>query len=172
MQGFEKFLLDSIIHHPILDNIFYFFTSTLGDKGIIWIILGVCLLVYKPTRKVGLYTLLCLLAMQVVGNMVLKPIFMRTRPYLEYGLNVYGHHPPGTSFPSGHTFSSFIAALAISRYLPKWRIPTFTLAILISFGRLYFYYHYPTDVLASIVFAIILEQLMHQLFIRIKKQPS
>ena len=60
------------------------------------------------------------------------------------------------SFPSGHTAASFasVAALYLAGAKKGWKIAG-VLAVLIAFSRLYFYVHFPTDVLGGIVFGIL-----------------
>ena len=54
------------------------------------------------------------------------------------------------SFPSGHTGSSFAAAVVLFYRMPKkYGIPALVLAVLISLSRVYVGVHYPTDILAG-----------------------
>ena len=64
--------------------------------------------------------------------------------------------PHDYSFPSGHTAASFasVAALYLTGAKKGWKIAG-VLAVLIAFSRLYFYVHFPTDVLGGIVFGIL-----------------
>lgn len=52
----------------------------LGEGGLIWIALGLCLIAYKKTRWVGISVLLALLFSLLVGNVTLKPLVARPRP--------------------------------------------------------------------------------------------
>jgi undecaprenyl-diphosphatase len=63
--------------------------------------------------------------------------------------------PTTSSFPSGHTSTSFACAYVISRLAPRLTIPVFVLAALIGFSRVYVGVHYPLDVLAGAVFGLI-----------------
>jgi len=58
------------------------------------------------------------------------------------------------SFPSGHTMSSFAAAMIIIHANQTLGIIAFALAIFISFSRLYLFVHYPSDVMAGMIFGI------------------
>ena len=63
--------------------------------------------------------------------------------------------PTDYAFPSGHTQASFAAATSICMWKRKWGIPALILAALVAFSRMYLYVHYPTDVLAGIVFGLL-----------------
>ncbi|MBQ2841586.1 MAG: phosphatase PAP2 family protein [Clostridia bacterium] len=52
-----------------------------GDEGILFIVLGVIMLFFKKTRKVGLVCLGSLLVMTLLNNELIKPIMERPRPY-------------------------------------------------------------------------------------------
>ena len=63
--------------------------------------------------------------------------------------------PTTSSFPSGHTSTSFACAYVISRLAPRLTIPVFVLAALIGFSRVYVGVHYPLDVVAGAIFGLI-----------------
>ena len=63
--------------------------------------------------------------------------------------------PTTSSFPSGHTSTSFACAYVISRLAPRLTIPVFVLAALIGFSRVYVGVHYPLDVIAGAIFGLI-----------------
>ena len=143
----------------------------LGEGGLIWIALGLCLIAYKKTRWVGITVLLALLFSLLVGNVTLKPLVARPRPCWRNSLvNLLIQNPKDYSFPSGHTFSSVAAAIGIWHWNRKWGIAAVAIfmnhrkmgvaALLFAFimgcTRLYFYVHYPTDVLAGMLFGLIL----------------
>ena len=51
------------------------------------------------------------------------------------------------SCPSVHTYLAFSSAMVIYHYYKKSGIGVFVFAALIGFSRMYFFVHYPTDVL-------------------------
>ena len=145
------------LRNPILDPIMTFITH-LGDAGIIWIITTIILLCFKKTRKIGLCCVFALLLQITLINGLIKNIVGRPRPYTMIdGLICMIGEQFDPSFPSGHTTISFACAYIWLRKLPKkFGIPAVILACLIAFSRLYVGVHYPTDVLAGIVFGILL----------------
>jgi undecaprenyl-diphosphatase len=57
--------------------------------------------------------------------------------------------PTTSSFPSGHTSTSFACAYVISRLAPRLTVFVYVLAALIGFSRIYVGVHYPLDVRAG-----------------------
>ena len=64
--------------------------------------------------------------------------------------------PKDYSFPSGHTFASFAAAVSVFLYYKKAGTAAIILAFLIGFSRLYLFVHFPTDVLAGFVIGVMI----------------
>ncbi len=146
-------LLDALqnIHSPILDQ-FMVAITTLGNKGIIWIIIGVIMLFFKKTRKCGIAVLLALLFSLFVCNIALKNIVARERPcWINENVPLLIPYPSDFSFPSGHSQASFAAAFAIFLNHKRIGIGALVLAGLIAFTRLYLYVHFPTDVIAGTI---------------------
>ncbi len=144
------------IHTPLLDKILAFITS-LGNAGIIWIVLAVVLLILPKTRKTGIIVAAALLMDLILCNLILKNLVARVRPYdVNTAIAILIKKPLDFSFPSGHTAASFAAmtALFLAKMKKAW-IAALVLAILIAFSRLYFYVHYPTDVLGGAIVGIL-----------------
>lgn len=160
-------ILDFIQAHfrsPLLDGVMPFITS-LGNIGVIWILLGLILLTRKRWRLAGIMLLSALLIEALFCNVLLKNLFAVPRPF-EYrsGIELLIPKPTDYSFPSGHTGASFaaVAALYLSRYR-YWGV-ALLVAVLISFSRLYLYVHYPTDVLGGVVLGLFSGWLAYELY--------
>lgn len=139
-----------------LDSVVTFITR-LGDKGYLWIALAVILLLFRKTRRGGFAVLLALVCNLFITNVWLKNAVERVRPYdMIEGLRSLIGEVSSWSFPSGHTSSSFAAAVAVAlTFGRKIGVPAIILAVLISLSRLYIGVHYPTDVLAGAVIGTI-----------------
>jgi len=158
IEIFDQVILDwfQAIQSPMLTPLMKLVT-TLGEGGAIWIAVGIILLIRKPTRKAGAVVLLALIFCLVTGNILLKNIIARPRPcWRNPEVPMLIAIPKDYSFPSGHTMSSFAAATGVFFWDKKWGIAALVLAVLTSLSRLYFYVHYPTDILAGMIIGILL----------------
>ena len=151
---------------------FVIFITSLGNAGIFWIVLSVLLLIPKKTRKIGCLGILGLLGSLLVNNLLLKNLVARIRPYDAFAsLTPLVAKPIDYSFPSGHTGSSFAAACAMYRSLPKWAgISLLLLAVLIGLSRLYVGVHYPSDVLAGMLTGILSGCAAHPIWKKLQKK--
>lgn len=142
------------LHSNFMDNIMVLITS-MGDAGLIWILMGISLAISKKYRKVGFMVLGALILGLILGEGILKNIIQRDRPFIDLeGINMIIKAPTSYSFPSGHTTSSFAAAGVIAMNFKNKSIYVFTLAILIALSRLYLGVHYPTDIIAGIILGL------------------
>lgn len=155
-MDFEFAILDFIakFHTELGDQILPIISS-FGNGGIGWIILSVLLLFFPKTRKAGLAMGIALIFCLLIGNVTLKPLVDRARPY-SYFPEMTLLIPPlsDASFPSGHTFASFAASTALFLHHRKSGTAALILAIIIAFSRLYLYVHFPTDVLAGMILGV------------------
>lgn len=142
------------LHGPFLDTVMPYVTA-LGDSGFIWVVICLVLLARKKTRRAGIFCGLALLIAYVSGELVIKNLIQRPRPFtLLPGVSLLIPPPGSFSFPSGHTGSSFAGATAIFLLDKKWGVPALALAALIAFSRLYLSVHYPTDLLAGALLGV------------------
>ncbi len=146
------------LRNPVTDPILSFFTH-LGDGGALFILLTLALLLFPKTRKVGLATALALLCSLLFTNVILKNIFQRLRPWVDFPaiLPLVREGDPN-SFPSGHTSAAFAFAFALVRAWPgellrsrAVKMGAVLLAAAMALSRLYVGVHYPTDVLAGFI---------------------
>lgn len=152
MNAFEIPILDFIQKYfrcAFLDWFMPLITR-LGDGGILWIALAVLFMILPRYRKMGFMMAIALILGLMVGNLTLKPLIGRMRPYdYNSGFELLIEGLSDYSFPSGHTLASFEGAVVILLNNKKLGIPALILAIFIAFSRLYLYVHYPSDVLAG-----------------------
>ena len=144
----------------ILTRIFKVITF-LGDRGWFWIALVLFLLIFKKTRRMAVASGITLAISILINNMAIKNLVGRIRPY-EFTNSVVPliSKPDDFSFASGHTCASFAVALVLVRYDKRMGIPAVILAALIGFSRLYLGVHYPTDVIAGFLIALVVSTIV------------
>ena len=152
MQATEFFILDWIQAHlrcGLLDAVLPIISWTC-NHGELWILLALCLVLRKNSRRQGWAVALALVLDLICCNLLLKPLIGRVRPFAANTAAELLISPPlDASFPSGHTAASFTAVFALrGSGSPLWK-PALAVAILIAFSRLYLYVHWPSDVLGG-----------------------
>ena len=141
-----------LIQNPLLDRIMVFFTS-LGDNGIIWIILLIVLLSGKKTRNKGVVLLITVITVFILTN-YLKEEFHRVRPY-EYMNFIPKVKTSGTSsFPSAHSAVAFVVFGVYYFYNLRYKYVIGVIALIIAVSRFYLEVHYLSDVMAGIALGL------------------
>ena len=148
-------------HAPWLDTLMAFISAS-GGAGLIWLTLAVVALFSPRDRAAAWRVLLTVALCYVMVDAVLKPLIGRARP--ELTVTVQATAPPRSlppqpeshAFPSGHSTSTFGAAVAVSRMWPSGRVIWWTFAVLVGYSRIYLGHHYPFDVLAGALLGIAL----------------
>ena len=157
MDGEILLWIQDHLRNPILTPFIRAFTS-LGNSGLLWILLIIASLCFHKTRKAGAAGALALIFSLLLVNVWVKPAVDRIRPYEAIeGLTRLIERQKDPSFPSGHASAAFAAAVAFRIYLPQKQLSLglLILAAFMAFTRLYVGVHYPTDVLAGILFGIL-----------------
>lgn len=88
-----------------------------------------------------------------------KALTDRARPFnLLRETKVIGLHEPGLSFPSGHTAQTFFTATLVLNHF-QWplglAVGMYGIAVLVGVTRVYLGVHYPRDVVAGAILALI-----------------
>lgn len=155
-------LLDFIQQHRTVtsDEIFSFIT-TLGDSGIIWVVLSVIMLLFATWRKTGIRTLIALALVTIVFTFAMKELVGRERPFnnpmgiLQAKDLMIGVPFGRYSFPSGHALTSFAAATSFFLKDKRLGVVCMILAALVAFSRVYLYVHFPSDVIFGAIFGVL-----------------
>ncbi len=121
--------------------------SLLGDKGFLWIAIGIILLLVRSRRRWGVLVLAALALNAIWCNLLLKPLLDRARPYEVLGFDILVAPLADGSFPSGHTSASFAAAAVLYAMDRRLGIVAYIVAVWMGLSRLYLGVHFPTDVL-------------------------
>ena len=156
IQSAELGILAAIPRNAFLDRIMPVIT-VIGDNGIIPIIIALILIFIPKTRKTGIAMGIAFALGGIFGNLLLKNLVARTRPYdVVEGIKLLVPALSDYSFPSGHTLVCFEAATVIFLRGKKcFGICAYVIAAAVAYSRLYLYVHYPTDVLVGMILGII-----------------
>ena len=126
--------------------------SRAADAGALWLVIagGVAATRGAAGRRVASEAVTSLAVTAFTVNLGAKSIFRRRRP------DRTGHDraparrvstPSSSSFPSGHSATSFAFAYTIGRHLPFVGIPIRLLAAAVAYSRVHIGVHYPGDVI-------------------------
>lgn len=130
--------------------------TTIGNNGLVWFVLSVCLLPFQKYRTSGIAMIIAIAISWLCGEIAIKNIVGRVRPCHKVDEDqLLIKNPSHYSFPSGHTTSSFAATTVMFFMHPLLAIPMLFVAVLIAFSRTYLLVHYLTDVLAGMALGII-----------------
>lgn len=148
--------IQSVFWSPTMDTVM----AALGLKAAGVMILAsvlVPLLIVGRYRRLAMAILIAIVVLYAVSEFLVKPMIARPRPFIDDPDIVLLLGPPeGFSFFSTHTMIAFLGATAVF-IGASWKLGAafYTLALLISFSRMYLYFHYLTDVVAGAVIGVI-----------------
>jgi undecaprenyl-diphosphatase len=161
-------------NQPYLPYLNFIFILILSSVYIFVIFLAYIFFRNKDREK--LYNLVFLAIVGYVIVAILKIVVGRERPYATFPdlINIISTKTD-LSFPSAHTFISFLCLHFLPQSFPKWLRIFFIiyLTVLIPIGILYIGLHFPSDVLAGALIGLampilIKEKITDKIF-RLKK---
>ncbi len=135
----------------------------LGEKGIMFFLLAVILMLFPRTRKMGVCVFGAVCCGALISNIILKDMVERVRPFLDEANEHYMDYKSfwdavgspaedGYSFPSGHVTAAAAGMLALVFTKGKKMIAPAILWIgLMMVSRNYLMAHYPSDVLFALI---------------------
>lgn len=122
---------------------------------------AVCLVLWRRHRELATRCLWAFITMMVAWNLqlVLKEVVRRARPVVSDPVS----HAPGFSFPSGHVANAAAIATVLTLLLwpvlsataRRWLVAGLTAYVVITaLDRVFLGVHYPSDVLAGVLFGV------------------
>jgi undecaprenyl-diphosphatase len=155
LTGFDRHWERWVVHHrwhPI-DQIFVWLTR-IGTWGAIWLLIALALALVWRRLSIFIAVALADLAADSLAA-ALKAATSIDRPPLRYvHPKALVSLPSGSSFPSGHTSTSFACATVLSFFVPRAAPAFYLLALAIGFSRIYVGVHWPLDVVGGAVLGV------------------
>jgi undecaprenyl-diphosphatase len=106
-------------------------------------------------RRAGLRSTAAMLVANAIAQGPMKQFFGRKRPFHDVGDHiVVGSRTIDTSFPSGHSASSFAAATSLAFAFPQYSPVLLAAASGVGVSRVYLGHHYPSDVAAGVLVGV------------------
>ncbi|MBU8918956.1 undecaprenyl-diphosphatase [Bacillus sp. FJAT-29953] len=147
-------------HHHFLDGLMVFVTK---DALLIYAL--VLLLMWFIGKEKYKYTVVFAAITGGLGlfiNFILGHIYYEPRPFVTHHVNLLIQHTKDSGFPSDHSTGAFSLALAVLwRKHRKIGFGMLLFAILTGISRVYVGHHYPFDVLASVIVALITSRFVY-----------
>ena len=132
--------------------------TRLGDGGIFLICVGLILIMFRKSRKVGMGMVGGILIGAIFTNLTIKNVVARPRPYaytLEYQnwwIAAGQVLESEFSFPSGHTTAAMASMTPVFFFCNKKKSWTaFLFVIALGASRNYLMVHFPSDILGGII---------------------
>ena len=128
---------------------------------------------YAKLKNSNAFLVFCSLVLSGVFVEVLKFVIGRARPIFFDEFGIVGFFP-GTfewafnSMPSGHTALSFAGLVMLGMLMPRFKVLTWGLAILIGLSRVAIGAHWPTDVILGAFVGMVAADVVLAIVRRIK----
>jgi len=133
----------------------FFMSLTLASSGIIILFFLTILLLWNKRKQKWILPLWFTLLISTIVSFVLKFVVQRPRPFQEGLIQLSSelikdsYYIWNFSFPSNHALLAFCAIPILSKEFPKFRYVWIAIACLIAFSRIYFGFHFLSDVIAG-----------------------
>ncbi|MBN9299255.1 MAG: phosphatase PAP2 family protein [Filimonas sp.] len=142
---------------------FFFHWWTYAGDGAVWVLVLIYILVKKKTRLFPL--VFSAFALSTIFTQICKYVIVpdEPRPILAIKETALIHTVPGvelhevSSFPSGHTATAFTLYLLFALICSgnAWLVIGLLYALLVGYSRIYLAQHFPLDVGAGMVTAVL-----------------
>ncbi len=128
---------------------------------------------YNKTKGSYAFYVFCSVAVAGVITGILKFVLGRARPIFFEGLGMTGFFPftaewAFNSMPSGHTAATFAGLVMIGLLVPRYKVFTWTGAIVVGASRVMVGAHWPTDVILGAFIGMVVADVVKWAVAKIK----
>ncbi len=151
------YLINHLPHTP-LSNIIFGAITLAGYFGFVWLVIGFNIYFREKKRdRRFLFSLIIIEFLSMLVEFGVKNMVGRLRPqFVLPGVIEPFDFYHNFSFPSGHAVIAFAGAFVLSKKLPKFKWLFYSIAVIISFSRIYLGKHFPSDILGGAVIGIMI----------------
>jgi len=149
-----NWLHSHLIDHSVPVLQFISDTTSFVSIGSAVVMISVALVKKSKSLRMNFFSLVAVLVLVTLVSQGLKAVIDRDRPFTTYPHIEKLSTGGDSSFPSGHTMEAFALATALSvMFKRRWLTITFYgWAALVAYSRMALGVHYPSDVLAGLLF--------------------
>lgn len=150
-------LINQSFSNPLLDLVMSLITHI--GSTIFWLIMA--LILWFSDRKKEAILLATAIILGGIFFIFLKVFIARPRPYQVIAGSRVIEVEGGSSFPSGHAKNVFSVAVILGKNrIKRWKVSLYTLAVIVSFSRIYVGMHYPLDALVGAIAGYIIAKII------------
>ena len=159
-----KFLHENYIINFEFSKIVANLFSLLGEKCILYLLVGIILFFMLKNKKIGISVCLSVIIMIILCEFILKNAIMRVRPFLsdvveykKWWSIVNGPLKDSFSCPSSHCAgcAAMIFAIYFVKHSYKFLLIGIIFIVFMMYSRIFLMVHYPTDCILGVIMGII-----------------
>jgi undecaprenyl-diphosphatase len=105
-----------------------------------------------------------------IFSLIIKELFLVPRPYLSKGLEAGAGLAYYSSLPSIHAAVAFCLATTVTMHQKSLGVFLFTVAAIVSIGRVLALVHYPMDIVLGMLIGVLTGLIFNQIHINIRKK--
>ncbi len=147
-------LYNFTMKHKIAYSIVEFIVR--ASSCVFFILFGICSVGLAFLRDERFFKFVFVVCFGIAFNMILRKIIGRTRPFDEFKIESVVWHKSGGSFPSNHSASAMIIAMAFFYLNEIFGAIVFLLAVVTGVSRVFAGLHYPSDVICGFLVGTLL----------------